>query len=261
MKEEKIEYDKSFIDLVERLSPVNHRILITKEGAKAVIRSNNEECNFCYIIEAPLKYIGLPVDELGILDFTRFKKFYDSMSTKTTPASLSVMIQEKPLSLDEGSTVKEEASRIVFKNAERSDKLSLSLGDTSLPTFKPGFHELAEHENHVVTVLTEDMINEIQKKISIIGGNYIDVEPKDNVLNLFIYTMQSADTAEYPILLEQPATQEFKSKYNAAIFSLIPKGDYETEIDLNGCIFLKQKRDDEIKLSIMLLSEDTDGGK
>ena len=77
MKEEKIEYDKSFIDLVERLSPVNHRILITKEGAKAVIRSNNEECNFCYIIEAPLKYIGLPVDELGILDFTRFKKFYD----------------------------------------------------------------------------------------------------------------------------------------------------------------------------------------
>ena len=89
----------------------------------------------------------------------------------------------------------------------------------------------------------------------------IDVEPKDNVLNLFIYTMQSADTAEYPILLEQPATQEFKSKYNAAIFSLIPKGDYETEIDLNGCIFLKQKREDEIKLSIMLLSEDTDGGK
>ena len=256
MKEEKIEYDKSFIDLVERLSPVNHRILIVKEDDKVVIRSNNEECNFCYIIEAPLKYIRLPVDELGILDFTKFKKFYDYKSTKTTPASLSVMIQDKPLSLDDGSTVKEEASRIVFKNTELTGEMSLSLGDTSLPTFKPGFHELAEHENHVVTVLTEEMINEIQKNISIIGGNYIDVEPKDKVLNLFIYTMQSADTAEYPILLEQPAAQEFKSKYNAAIFSLIPKGDYEKEIDLNGCIFLKQKREDEIKLSIMLLSED-----
>ena len=227
-----------------------------KEDDKVVIRSNNEECNFCYIIEAPLKYIRLPVDELGILDFTKFKKFYDYKSTKTTPASLSVMIQDKPLSLDDGSTVKEEASRIVFKNTELTGEMSLSLGDTSLPTFKPGFHELAEHENHVVTVLTEEMINEIQKNISIIGGNYIDVEPKDKVLNLFIYTMQSADTAEYPILLEQPAAQEFKSKYNAAIFSLIPKGDYETEIDLNGCIFLKQKREDEIKLSIMLLSED-----
>ena len=235
---------------------MNHRILIVKEDDKVVIRSNNEECNFCYIIEAPLKYIRLPVDELGILDFTKFKKFYDYKSTKTTPASLSVMIQDKPLSLDDGSTVKEEASRIVFKNTELTGEMSLSLGDTSLPTFKPGFHELAEHENHVVTVLTEEMINEIQKNISIIGGNYIDVEPKDKVLNLFIYTMQSADTAEYPILLEQPAAQEFKSKYNAAIFSLIPKGDYETEIDLNGCIFLKQKREDEIKLSIMLLSED-----
>lgn len=245
MKEEKLEYNKAFIDLVEKLSPVNHRILITKVDDKAVILSNNEDMNFCYVLEAPLSYINMPTDQIAIIDFTRFKKFYDAMSTKTASPSLSITVDDK-----------NDGVSMIFKNPERSDKLSLSLGDASLPTFKPGFKELAPHSNDVVMKLDEEKINEIQKKISIIGGNYIDVASVDSLLNLFIYTMQSADTAEYPIQLETPAAKEFKSKYNASIFPLIPKGDYDVEIDGDGCMFLKQIREDEIKLSIMLLSED-----
>ena len=245
MKEEKLEYNKAFIDLVEKLSPVNHRILITKVGEKAVIRSNNEETNFCYVLEAPLSYISMPTNQIAIIDFTRFKKFYDAMSTKTASPELSIVMDDK-----------NDGVSMIFKNPERSDKLSLSLGDASLPTFMPGFKELAPHTNDVVLRLDEEKINEIQKKISIIGGNYIDIAPADTLLNFFIYTMQSADTAEYPILLETPGAREFKSKYNASIFSLIPKGNYDVEIDGDGCMFFKQVREDEIKLSIMLLSED-----
>lgn len=245
MKEEKLEYQKAFIDTVDSLSAVNHRILIDRIGEKVQIRANNLESNFCYILEAPLSYLNMPVEHIGIIDFARFKRFYEALSSKTSPASLSVMVDDENDAVD-----------MIFKNENRSDKLTLRLGDCSLPTFKPSFNELAENSSDVVAVFDEETINEIQKKISIIGGDYIDVMANEKVLNFCIYTMRSADRADHPIFLESDAAKQFQLKFSAGIISMLPKGKYDVEIDADGCMVLKQIREDEIKLQIMLLAEE-----
>lgn len=245
MKEEKLEYNKAFIDTVDSLSAVNHRILIDKIGDKVQIRANNLESNFCYVLEAPLSYLNMPTDHIGIIDFARFKRFYEALSSKTTPASLSVTVDDENDAVD-----------MIFKNENRSDKLTLRLGDCSLPTFKPSFNELAEHEKNVVAVFDEETINELQKKISIIGGDYIDVMANEKVLNFCIYTMRSADRADHPVFLEQDASGQFQLKFAAGIVSMLPKGQYNLEIDAGGCLYLKQIREDEISLEIMLLAEE-----
>ena len=245
MQEQKLEYNKSYIDCVDSLSPVNHRIKLTKIGDKVSIKGNNLPSNLCYIIEAPVSYFGMPVDQIGLVDFTRFKKFYEAMSTKTVSASLSLNID------DDGSAVD-----MIFKNEERSDTLTLRLGDTSLPTFDASFNELAEHQNDVVAEFSEETINELQRKISIIGADYIDVIANENVLNFCIYTMRSADRADYPVFLSQPSTKSFKLKFTAETLNLLPKGKYKIEIDADGCLYMKQIREDEISVEIMLLAEE-----
>lgn len=245
MKEEKLEYNKSYIDAVDSLSAVNHRILMSKEGDKVTIKANNLPSNFCYILQAPTSFFGMPVDKIGLVDFTRFKKFYEAMSTKTVSANLSLNID------DDGSAVD-----MLFKNETRSDTLTLRLGDTSLPTFDASFNELAEHQQDVVSEFDEETIDQLQRKISLIGADYIDVIANDNVLNFCIYTMRSADRADYPVFLSQPSTKSFKLKFTAETLNLLPKGKYKIEIDADGCLYMKQIREDEISVEIMLLAEE-----
>lgn len=245
MKEQNLEYNKSFIDTVDSLCGVNHRILISKCGERVKIKSNNLPSSFCYIIDAPLSFFNMPCNQVGLIDFTRFERFYDAMSSKTVPASLS-------LNLDDEN----EAVEMIFKNETRSDKLTLRLGDTSLPTFDASFNELAENSKDVTLELDEDTINELQKKISIIGADYIDVDANENVLNFNIYTMRSADRADYPIFLNTPASKNFHLKFTAETLNLLPKGKYNLEVDAEGCLSLYQIREDDIKVQIALLAED-----
>ena len=245
MQEQKLEYNKSYIDVLETLSAVNPRIKVVKNGEKLTIMANNQASNFCYIMEAPISYFNMPVEQLGFIDFNRFKKFYEAMSSKTVSASLSVNVD------DDGTAVD-----MILKNEARSDKLTLRLGDTTLPTFDASFNELAEHAKDVSVEFDEETINELQRKISIIGADYIDVSANDNVLNFNVYTMRSADRADYPIFLSQPAAKQFNLKFTAETLNLLPKGKYNIEIDAEGCLWLNQEREDEIKLQIMLLAEE-----
>lgn len=245
MKEEKLEYNKTFIDTLDSLAAVNHRIMISKTGDRVSIKSNNLPSNFCYIVEAPTSYFGMPVDKIGLVDFTRFKKFYEAMSTKTVAANLSLNIDDDNSAVD-----------MIFKNETRSDTLTLRLGDTSLQTFNASFKELAEHNNDVVAEFDEETIDQLQRKISIIGADYIDVIANENVLNFCIYTLRSADRADYPVFLTQPATKSFKLKFTAETLNLLPKGKYKIEIDADGCLNMKQIREDEISVEIMLLAEE-----
>ena len=103
---------------------------------------------------------------------------------------------------------------------------------------------------------SEDMIEEMKKKISIVGSDYVDMNVNENVLNFCIYSMRSADRADYPIMLETPCTKSFKLKFFAELFNLLPTANYEAQIDSEGMFFLKQIREDEIDLSVALLSED-----
>lgn len=245
MTEQKLDYNKSYIDVLETLSAVNPRIKVVKNGDKLTIMSNNQSSNFCYILEAPTSYFNMPVNELGFIDFNRFKKFYEAMSSKTVFASLSVNVD------DDGTAVD-----MIFKNEARSDKLTLRLGDTTLPTFDSSFQELADHSPDVVVEFDQETIKEIQRKISIIGADYIDVTSNDNVLNFNVYTMRSADRADYPVFLEQPAAKPFAIKFTAEALNLLPEGKYKIEIDADGCLVLFQEREDDIKLKIMLLAEE-----
>ena len=224
MKEEKLAYNKAFIDTVDTLSPVNHRIKITKENGNVVIRANNQASTFCYIITAPEDQFALPIERLGIIDFTRFKKFYEAMSTKTIEPSLSLGIDDQ-----------NEACNIYFRNEGRADKLTLSAGDCTLDTFKSAFNVLAEHASDAVLDFTEEQINELQRRI--------------------IYSMRSADRADFPITLETPAAKDVNLKFAAEVLTLLPRGNYKMEIDADGCMNLKQVRDDGIELEIMLLAE------
>lgn len=244
MKEEKLAYNKAFIDTVDTLSPVNHRVKIMKEDGNVVIRANNQASTFCYIITAPEDQFAMPVERLGIIDFTRFKKFYEAMSTKTIEPSLSLGIDDQ-----------NEACNIYFRNEGRSDKLTLSAGDCTLDTFKSAFNVLAEHASDAVLDFTEEQINELQRRISLVGADYIDISAKDNVLNFCIYSMRSADRADFPITLETPAVKDVNLKFAAEVLTLLPRGNYKMEIDADGCMNLKQVRDDGIELEIMLLAE------
>ena len=94
MTEQKLEYNKSYIDVLETLSAVNPRIKVVKNGDKLTIMANNQSSNFCYILEAPVSYFNMPVNELGFIDFNRFKKFYEAMSSKTVTSSLSVNVDD-----------------------------------------------------------------------------------------------------------------------------------------------------------------------
>ena len=245
MTEQKLDYNKSYIDVLETLSAVNPRIKVVKNGDKLTIMANNQSSNFCYILEAPVSYFNMPVNEIGFIDFNRFKKFYEAMSSKTVTSTLSVNVD------DDGSAVD-----MIFKNEVRSDKLTLRLGDTTLPTFDSSFHELAEHNQDVAVEFDEETINELQRKISIIGADYIDVTANENVLNFNVYTMRSADRADYPIFLNQPAAKSFSLKFTADTLNLLPKGKYKIDIDADGCLVLVQEREDDIKLQIMLLAEE-----
>ena len=245
MQEQKLEYKKSYIDVLETLSAVNPRIKVKKNGGNLTILANNQASNFCYILEAPVSYFDMPVEELGFIDFNRFKKFYEAMSSKTVFASLSLNVD------DDGSAID-----MIFKNDARSDKLTLRLGDTTLPTFDSSFHELAEHNKDVVVEFDEETINELQRKISIIGADYIDVSANENILNFNVYTMRAADRADYPIFLSAPAAKNFNLKFTAETLNLLPKGKYSIDIDADGCLFLTQEREDDIKLQIMLLAEE-----
>lgn len=245
MQEQKLEYNKSYIDVLETLSAVNPRIKVVKNGDKLTIMTNNQASNFCYIMEAPVSYFNMPVDQLGFIDFNRFKKFYEAMSSKTVNATLSVNVDDDGSALD-----------MIFKNEARSDKLTLRLGDTTLPTFDASFNELAENSKDVSVEFDQETIKELQRKISIIGADYIDVTANENVLNFNVYTMRSADRADYPIFLSQPAAKNFNLKFTAETLNLLPEGKYKIEIDADGCLVLEQEREDEIKLKIMLLAEE-----
>lgn len=245
MREEKLEYNKEFIDTVESLSQANHRILITKNGDSVTIKGNNEASNFCYILTAPTALFNQTVDKIAIIDFTRFKKFYEAMSSKTVASTLMVSIDDQ-----------NDATDMIFTNEGRSDKLTLRLGDSSMPTFKASFNTLAEHEVDVEGVMDEDMIDQIQRKISLVGGDYIDVTANDHLLNFCIYTMRSADKADHPVFLEKNPTKFFSLKFAAQILNLIPKGKYKMEIDSDGAISLVQERENGIRLEIMLLAEE-----
>lgn len=158
-------YKLSFINVVDSLSKINPQLMFKHKDGKIKLRANNASKNCLYLMDAPESYFGFDGECLCMIDYKKFKGFFDVFNNISSDEKKS---EETLISVEyDGDN---EPIQMNLKSSKRSAAFNYRLANKDV-IMKPVIKENPEMPPFVASKLnlSTAQMKEINEMISLLG--------------------------------------------------------------------------------------------
>ena len=228
-----INFKKTTIDLIRRLTAINPAILIEKDSDKISIKSSDASGSVAYMFEAPSDHFGFDGDEVGFLDFNEFHQLLN-------------VYKEPTITQDD-----DDALDLVI--SEKRSKINYRL--TNSEVIKRGFNEIEFGDADVEFIITSDDVKHLNKMISLVNAESIKISVADKKVKFTLFSKKTSNTFEEVYDAENTSGAEFDINITKDTFAMLPADNYRISAKEEGIVRLSMIREDDSVVSIYIAEE------